>query len=70
MTQTDGFVYDGDWENDQPSGFGRLVWPPGEFEYIGQFKDGMMEGNGMQNSLNGEWSGEGNFSMDKRVFKA
>ena len=37
--------YEGEWQNDQPNGNGKLLHPNNSY-YVGEFKNGVQHGNG------------------------
>ena len=50
VTLNDGSTYEGEFKNDQPHGYGIMIWSefknPNFFKYEGEWKNGVMHGKG------------------------
>ena len=44
-TYSDGIRYDGEWQNNQPFGQGKVTYPKGE-KYVGKNENGIKSGRG------------------------
>lgn len=57
---TEGVKYEGQLENGQGHGKGKMTWPDGKV-YEGDFVGGKIQGNGTMHSADKKWSYYGGF---------
>ena len=58
--------FEGDFINGKFEGNGKYIWENGEY-YIGQWKNGLFHGKGIEYYSNGNIKNEGNWINDKFV---
>ena len=60
------YIMQGDFINGKAEGNGKCIWENGEY-YIGQYKNGLFNGKGIEYYSNGKIKYEGDFINDKFV---